>query len=159
MKQLIYFLSLSLVSLIGCKSPIKFLVSVEASHCGGAPPQSIEAVNLSPFDGQVIIVGARDSILVALDESGRATVKLAKGTYNWYRMEKSQDLETIKKTLLNLNRNLYKFIGDTCVKNWKGIADGTFEVENDSVKFELRLKNRCYTNLYQCLEYIGPDYN
>ena len=159
MKQLIYFLSLSLVSLVGCKSPIKFLVSVEASHCGGAPPQSIEAVNLSPFDGQVIIVGARDSILVALDESGRATVKLAKGTYDWYQMEKSKDLETIKKTLLNLNRNLYKFIGDTCVKNWKGIADGTFEVENDSVKFELRLKNRCYTNLYPCLEYIGPDYN
>ena len=88
MKQIIYFLSLSLVSLVGCKSPIKFLVSVEASHCGGAPPQSIEAVNLSPFDGQVIIVGARDSILVALDESGRATVKLAKGTYDWYQMEK-----------------------------------------------------------------------
>ena len=152
-------MSLSLVSLVGCKSPIKFLVSVEASHCGGAPPQSIEAVNLSPFDGQVIIVGARDSILVALDESGRATVKLAKGTYDWYQMEKSKDLETIKKTLLNLNRNLYKFIGDTCVKDWKGIADGTFTVENDSVKFELRLKNRCYTNLYPCLEYIGPDYN
>ena len=159
MKQIICFLSLSLVSLVGCKSPIKFLVSVEASHCGGAPPQSIEAVNLSPFDGQVIIVGARDSILVALDESGRATVKLAKGTYDWYQMEKSKDLETIKKTLLNLNRNLYKFIGDTCVKDWKGIADGTFTVENDSVKFELRLKNRCYTNLYPCLEYIGPDYN
>jgi len=159
MKQLIYFLSLSLVSLIGCKSPIKFLVCVEASHCGGAPPQSIEAVNLSPFEGQVIFVGARDSILVALDESGRATVKLAKGTYNWYRMEKSQDVETIKKTLLNLNRNLYKFIGDTCVKDWKGIADGTFTLKNDSAKFELRLKNRCYTNLYPCLEYIGPDYN
>ena len=159
MKQIMYFLSLSLVSLVGCKSPIKFLVYVEASHCGGAPPQSIEVVNLSPFDGQVIIVGARDSILVALDESGRATVKLAKGTYNWYQMEKSQDIETIKKTLLNLNRNLYKFIGDTCVKDWKCMADGTFKVENDSVKFDLRLKNRCYTNLYPCLEYIGPDYN
>ena len=159
MKQIIYFLSLSLVSLVGCKSPIKFLVSVEASHCGGAPPQSIEPVNLSPFEGQVIFVGTGDSILVALDETGRATVKLAKGTYNWYRMEKSQDLETIKKTLLNLNRNLYKFIGDTCVKDWKGIADGTFTLKNDSAKFELRLKNRCYTNLYPCLEYIGPDYN
>lgn len=150
---------LILVSLVGCKSPVKILVSIEASHCGGAPPMSSTPINLSPFQGKVIVVGAGDSIMVSLDESGSATLKLAKGTYNWYRMSKSQDTETIKKTLLNLNRDLYKFIGDSCIKDWKGIADGTFTVETDSFDFKLRLKKRCYTDLYPCLEYIGPYYN